>query len=154
MSPNAGAAVCGPLLDNPRALGEALGRLADTQGTNQRLQKKLNDIRPFAEVGEAVTTPQRSVSIRNALDMIRETTYISHLDLCRLLRACRWVKHTPGDGTHRPTMAAVKAGYVERVYFDGNRGYRPAITPTGLELLKYAIATGKHHILNIQEEKN
>jgi hypothetical protein len=56
------------------------------------------------------------------------------------------------DSTHRPTQAAILVGYVERVYKD-NKSYKPAITPTGIELLKQAFTTGKHEILYIRGRK-
>lgn len=136
-------------LENPRMLGESLLKLADAQDALRRVRATSMEDAPYVAIGKAVTTPGMSVSLRNALDIVRKIKHVSLVDFCDTLRQYGWVKLTPHDNTHRPTKAAIDAGYVERVYYQGNRGYKPAITPTGIEILKYAFKTGKLNILKI-----
>lgn len=136
-------------LENPRLLGEALILLADAQDAERRIRADFAETAPYATVGKAVTTPSMSVSLRNALDIVRQIKHVPLVDFCDVLRRYGWIKLTPLDSTHRPTKAAVDAGFVERVYYNENRGYKPAITPTGIELLKHAFTTGKLDILKI-----
>ena len=138
------------VLRNPRVWGEALVQLAEARDARARLAARLKVAAPYAAIGEAVTTDAMSVSLRNALNLVREVKRVSMREFFALLREMGWVKQTPHDSVHRPTPKAVAAGYVERVYFPGNtRSYWPAITPTGIELLKYALSTGKTDILKI-----
>jgi hypothetical protein len=136
-------------LENPRLLGEALIALADARDMVSHIRANFTEIAPYASVGKAVTTPSMSVSLRNALDIVRQIKHVPLVDFCDVLRRYGWIKLTPCDSTHRPTKAAVDAGLVERVYYNENRGYKPAITPTGIELLKHAFTTGKFDILRI-----
>ena len=136
-------------LDNPRLLGEALIALANAKEAYGRTMVRYRDAQPYAAIGRAVTTSNRSVSLRTALDIVREMTHVPLIDFCATLRRYGWVKLTPRDNTHRPTKAAIEAGYVERMYYGDNRGYKPAITPTGMEVLKYAFSTGKLNTLEI-----
>jgi hypothetical protein len=138
------------VLKNPRVWGDALVQLAEARESRARLAARLKVMQPYARIGEAVTTDAMSVSLRNALYLVREVKSISMWDFFALLRAVDWVKKTPHDTVHRPTPEAIAAGYVERVYFPGSaRSYWPAITPTGIEMLKYALSTGKIDILKI-----
>lgn len=146
----AGDRMAAVVLENPRVWGDALVELANARKARERMAERLREAMPYAEIGEAVTTPSRSVSLRNALNLVRKARYISMWDFFALLRRVGWVKKTPHDSVHRPTNGAISAGYVERVYFPGSaRSYWPAITPTGIELLRYALSTGKIDILKI-----
>ena len=129
MDQQAGKASCCAELRDPRWMGETLLQLADTKEMLVKVMGNYHDALPYAAIGKAVTTECRSVSLRNALDIVREIKHIPLVDFCALLRACGWVKLTTHDNTHRPTKAAVVAGYVERVYYRGTGAISPQSLP-------------------------
>ena len=138
------------VLENPKVWGDALVQLAEAREASAVALRKVAALSPHAEIGEAVSTANRSVSLRNALCLVRKARYISMWDFFRLLKAFGWVKKTPHDSCYRPTPEAIAAGYVERVYFPGStRSYWPAITPVGIELLRYALFNDKPQLLKI-----